>query len=144
MDYQQARATEEALLQSYRQIMIGSQSIFLALGAVLIDKGFIALLVISLICIFQIWWIWFRIVYSRAKAVDFYKFRMNERYNEWPCSEVNLRLKLYIDNRKLRKTINEELKIKTFRPTRLKLDLILPITFTLMWISFTVFEALSI
>ncbi len=127
MENKQAWGIHEANMQSYRSIMLSSQSLLLAVGAILIEKTSLVLVPIAAIAIFQLWYIWFRVIYSRMKIVDYYKFEMykTKKY------DVNQ----YVCDRNIRSKLNNKYSVKgTFRPTRIKLDIILPITINLVWI----------
>jgi len=126
------QAINESLLQSYRSIFISSQSIFLALGGLLLNKSNFLTLILALICLLQIWWIWFGVVYSRAKIVDFYKYSIGEKHN---ISEHD-----YVSITARRRFINRTIGIKTFRTTRIKIDIILPILYSVMWMGLAIFE----
>ncbi len=54
----------EANLQSYRNIFVASQSIMLAVGAILLDKGKLLVLLVACIAIFQIIYIYMGSGYS--------------------------------------------------------------------------------
>lgn len=135
----------ENLLQSYRLVFIESQSFFLAVGAILTlntshDWIFY---VFTGLAIIIIWYIWFRVVRVRHLIVDYHKFihlyiLKNQIEPEGICSE-----KLYINNcdRTYRKNTNKILDIdKNWRLTRFKIDLLLPIIFTVSWILLSLYK----
>lgn len=127
MNQEQAWSIYEANVQSYRSIMLSSQSLLLAVGAILIEKPLWVLLLVSSIAMIQLWYIWFRVIYSRVKVVDYYKFGMykTRKYT----------LNQYIEDKRIRTLLNKEYGVsKTFRPTRLKLDIILSITINFVWV----------
>lgn len=144
-----AWATNESLLQSYRQIFIGSQAFMLAVGAILLDKDISWLLwAIATLSIVVIWFIWFRVVRSRALIVDYYKFQLitpgicshPDFITEHEYVDQKSRFKRYamnnaIDSIKRTPPSEKVLKpTKNWRPTRWKVDLGLPIIFTMMWV----------
>ena len=129
---ERAWAVNERLLQSYRSIFIASQSFLLAVGALLIDGekpnwlfGFVA--TASLI---MIWYIWFPVVVARAKIVDYYKLQVFTDIADEPgfCSEEE-----YLRCAPRRKAMNAVGGKKNWRVTRIKVDLFLPIIFTVIW-----------
>ena len=130
--------TNETLLQSYRTIFISSQSFLIAVGAVLLAEQTCIWLfsLITALALFMIWGLWFQIVRTRHKVVDYYKFQLGgeEAKKEFDgCSESD-----YITKKKQRKKINAALKKKNWRLTRIKVDFILPCLFSLIWLALLV------
>ena len=137
----------EANVQSYRSSMIASQSFLVAAGMFSIDR-----IVLSCTCVvialFQLWFIWFRIIRVRTIICDYHKLDLESKFND--CGQEideateycdkHLDEDTYVKNRVVRKKVNEALskdkpKLKhNMRLTRIKVDLILPISFTLLWI----------
>lgn len=58
-------STYEANLQAYRSNFLSSQSIMLAVGAIIIDKSKIATILIAVIAVFQIIYVWLPVIYYR-------------------------------------------------------------------------------
>ena len=79
-------AVYEANVQSYRSNMLSSQSFLLAVGAILFDKPWHLIVCVAIIAFLQIWYIWFRVIYSRLKIVDYYKFDIGNKTLEF-CNE---------------------------------------------------------
>jgi hypothetical protein len=147
----------EANVQAYRGIFFSTQSILLAVVAIVIEKNTILTILISIIGLFQMWYIWFRVIFIRICIVDFHKYGMNKIFdNEGnypplyiPC-ENYLREDIYAKDRKIRKKVNKvmsklwerktvkgkELKFDNLRMTRIKLDILIPASITLIWIFF--------
>jgi len=120
----------ETLLQSYRSIFISSQSFLLAVGVILLDKSDLILLFISILSLVMIWVVWFPVVVSRHKIVDFYKYQA-----KYPDKIIDCREEVYVHDLNKRKQVNAVFELKTnWRETRKKLDLYLPIMFSLVWI----------
>jgi len=120
----------ETLLQSYRSIFISSQSFILAVGAIVLDKSTFILFAIAIMSLIMIWVVWFPVVVSRHRIVDFYKYRAIKPGDIPDCSEAQ-----YVHDPVKRKRANEGFGITTnWRKTRIKLDLVIPIMFTLVWI----------
>jgi hypothetical protein len=116
----------EANVQSYRSSSLSSQSIMLAVGAMLIDKPLPIFIGIAIIALIQIWPIWFLLINARIKIADFYKFDMEGKTYDGN----RISLKKYITDKNLRKYFG----IKTYRVTRFKLDILLPILITIVWL----------
>ncbi len=139
-------STYEANVQAYRSNMIASQSFLLAVGAILLDKSSILLLICVIVAIIQLWYIWFRLIRVRTIISDYYKFNLMNRFDEngdeAPNCEQCLQEETYTKNRIIRKKVNDQLaktnpKLKhNMRLTRIKIDLILPISFSVIWLSF--------
>ena len=124
-------STNETLLQYYRTIFIASQSIIIAMGAILVGKSFIVFLPILGIGVVIIWFIWFPIVEARQKIVDYYKYSLllGDEERAKLCSEDE-----YVTCESKRNKINSEIfETENRRKTRKKIDLILPILFTVIW-----------
>lgn len=142
-------STYEANVQSYRSNFLSSQSIMLAVGAITLQESYILTLVIAIIALVQIWYIWFRVIYCRCVIVDYYKFSMYENFDEsgnirTKNSKSHLSEYAYIKKRKIRKKVNYNMKyiyerdkkFKNMRLTRIKINVILPITMTVIWFAF--------
>jgi hypothetical protein len=128
----------ESLLQSYRQIFIGSQSFMLAVGAILFNATDpLLLVIIAILSLAIIWYIWFLVVIARHKAVDYHKYlTLRECVPDGVCSEED-----YINDPKLRLNTNKLLGISTnWRPTRKKIDLYLPIIYSVAWVGLVCFK----
>lgn len=162
--------TYESNVQMYRSNFISSQSFFLAVGAILLAKGTLLLVIIlALIAAVNIWYIWFRIILSRIRIVDFHKFNMGKRFalkvgssgekevvmtdDSENTDYLKIREKDYVGNRQIRKGINRLMtektemreqwsassdkgRFKNMRTTRLKIDVFIPISFSLVWLIF--------
>lgn len=142
-------STYEAHIQSYRANMIASQSFLLAAGIFSVDKVVLSC-TCAAIAIFQLWFIWFRVIRARTIIADFYKFSLGCRFDNCGCivnksteqCENLLDEDMYLKNSALRKKVNKALaeyegkpKLKyNMRRTRVKIDLILPISFTILWV----------
>lgn len=135
----------EGLLQSYRQIHISTQSIFIAIGAILLDydgTGSIWMfLILAVVGIFMIWVIWYETVRVRALIVDYHKYHylyLQEKQKEpdGVCSVDE-----YVKNSAKREKTNKKLGIeKNFRKTRVKIDQYLPGIFTIIWLTLFFFK----
>jgi len=128
----------ESLLQSYRQIFISFESFLLAVGAIVVNENKWFVCLIAAIGILSIWWLWYRIVRSRHLIVDFHKFNLSRFMPPENKSED-----AYVHDKGLRKRVNQDFedqdpqkrKIQnSFRGTRIKIDLIMPILITFVWV----------
>ena len=107
-------STYEANLQAYRSNFLSSQSIMLAVGAIIIDKSKIATILIAVIAVFQIIYVWLPVIYYRFLLVDFHKYCLGDRFdvngdfvekeNSEPLTEL-----IYCKNKKIRHKVNEYL-----------------------------------
>lgn len=82
-------AINESLLQSYRSNMIASQSFLLAVAAAFYEKNDILEMACVFMALFQLWYIWFRVIRVRAIIVDYYKHHLGENYNNAGEKENN-------------------------------------------------------
>lgn len=133
--------TNESLLQSYRSIFISSESFLLAVGAMLYENSANAFYVVSILSILKIYFIWIPVVKSRQKVVDYFKFcsNLSEKEMNKICT-----LDEYVHNSELRKETNKIFKIKSnWRPTRIKIDGVIPATFAIIWLVLTIFQILE-
>lgn len=128
-------STNETLLQYYRTFFISSQSIIIAVGAILVESVLWFFVPIFLIGLYIIWGIWYPVVKARQKIVDYYKYSFElKRYSLiLLCSE-----KEYVNDESKRNAANKFFSInkkeKNWRKTRRKVDRNLPILFTIIWI----------
>lgn len=138
-------------VQSYRSNFISSQSLLLTVGAIFVNESVWLEGCVAIIALIQMWLIWFRVINSRTIISDFYKF--NAKYDfsnkinqsgeieQNPIKPMTEETYVKFKNRKIRKKANANLayltgidKLKSnLRITRIKLDIILPITFTIIW-----------
>ncbi len=140
-------STYDSNVQAYRSNMIASQSFLLAVATLSMDKTILGCVCV-IIAIFQLWFIWFRVIRTRTIISYFHKFDLNTRFNncgvtifdnDQSCKKP-LEEDTYVKDKTIRKKVNKELgkenpKLKhNMRLTRIKLDLVLPITFTILWI----------
>ena len=147
----------DSIVQSYRSNMIASQSLLLAVEAILFEKSILLEMVICLIGLIQLWYIWYAIIRARAIISDFHKF--NALYNFCQIIDINgnqrsgehdlpLTEEKYVKDKNIRDKANAKLaeimgneKLKTnFRITRRKLDIYMPISFTLIWVMLVIFQ----
>ena len=139
-------STYEANLQAYRSNFLSSQSIMLAVGAIIIDKSKIATVLIAAIAVFQIVYVWLPVIYYRFLLVDFHKYCLGDRFdvngdfvekeNGEPLTEL-----IYCKNKKIRQKVNEYLSKEisrerpfgNWRETRRKIDIVIPVSMISLW-----------
>lgn len=139
-------STYEANLQAYRSNFLSSQSIMLAVGAIIIDKSKIATVLIAAIAVFQIVYVWLPVIYYRFLLVDFHKYCLGDRFdvngdfvekeNGEPLTEL-----IYCKNKKIRQNVNEYLSKEisrerpfgNWRETRRKIDIVIPVSMISLW-----------
>ena len=132
-------AVNESLLQAYRSTFISSQSFLLAVGAILTGKSPVLVYLTAIVSVIVIWYIWFPVVRARHRVVDFHKFSagISDVQRAALCSEHD-----YIHSCDLRRAANAVFGVKTnWRTTRVKLDIGLPVLFSLVWLALVVYEA---
>lgn len=131
MDNKDKYRINEMNLQAYRLIFIPLEAILLVAGISVDGMPRFLFLFLMGMSLYTIWGLWFPIVRSRQRVVDYYK------YQAFPNRVVELRVDLesYIHDRDARKKVNDELGITgNWRKTRRKVDFILPVLFTLSWL----------
>lgn len=142
----------EANVQAYRQISLSTQSLLITAGAFLIEKDTIAFAAVGLMALALTWFAFFPAIFCRTAIVDFYKFRLYERFDaegvgrplgtdqEWePLDE-----RTYADFRNfaLRQKVyhssadSQRQPTRTMRTTRMKLDVVVPACLSFMWAVF--------
>jgi hypothetical protein len=139
-------SVNESLLQSYRSIFISSQSFLLAVGAVLVEQYPYLNIVIAGLSLLMIWWIWIPVVKARRRIVDYYKYAL--KLND---EQSVLFLQRFIEhdyvkdgtqrreaNQFLQEAIGEKKPITDLRETRKKIDIYLPIGFSIIWLLFII------
>lgn len=144
----------EGNVQAYRSNFISSQSFMLAVAAMVLDKSFILTFIISAVSIIQIWYIWFRVIHVRTIIVDFYKYQMYVHFDEngdlKGKNTINFLCEnTYVTNKYIRKKVNQNMTkyfnrgkkvFHNLRLTRIKIDLIIPILFTIIWTAFLIYS----
>lgn len=125
-------SVNESLLQSYRLIFISSQTFLIAVGALLLNKEQPRWLLDAVAGVAIIIWIlWFQVVTARHRVVDYYKFQLDKSLAcKFTCCSVDEYVK---DENGKRKAINHAIGKKNWRPTRIKIDFMLPLIFTAIW-----------
>jgi hypothetical protein len=122
----------ETLLQSYRSIFVSSESFLLAVGAIVAGESFEVVVAVAALALLLTWAIWFPVVTSRHRIVDYYKCT-----RDWDDEQraAICEVELYVRCRKLRREANDLFKIRSnWRETRIKLDFITPVLFSAIWV----------
>ena len=127
-----------------------SQSFLLTVGALFYGKNILLEIACIAIALFQLWYIWFNVIKSRARIVDFHKHNFTNLYSSTGEIIQNtnhsdpLTLDIYLKNKDVRKKVNLHFfgSKHNISLTRIKLDIILPVSFTTLWILmlFTCFQ----
>jgi hypothetical protein len=139
MNHTDRWAVNESLLQSYRSIFVSSQSFLLAAGAVLTDKEPWLLYSAAAIALVMIWLVWFPVVRSRLYIVDYHKYLalLPGAQLQPPCTEFE-----YVHDASKRIQANSSFGLSSnWRATRIKMDVVLPIMFSSLWLLLAVHAA---
>lgn len=127
----------ETNLQAYRLMFIPLEAILLLIGVIIQDKPQFIFMVFISISLYSIWGLWFPIVRSRQRVVDYYKYQALAKRVPEDLPD----LESYVHDKEVRKQVNEALGISAnWRKTRRKLDFLLPVLFTLSWIFLLLYE----
>lgn len=130
MDNRDKYRINEMNLQAYRLMFIPLEAILVVAGIAVYDKPRFLFLSLMAMSLYSIWGLWFPIVRSRQKVVDYYKYQSTPDR----IRELGVDLESYIHDREARRKVNDELGISAnWRKTRRKIDFILPVLFTLIW-----------
>jgi hypothetical protein len=145
-------STNENLCNSYRGLSVSSNSFLLAVGAILVSNNLhwglmLGLFALAMTCM---WYIFFRIIYIRNIITDYYKFELvlyfNNNGEKLFRNDNQLQESTYVRKRGIRKKVNNLItkgnipswdyneKFGNLRTTRLKLDLILPALYSVIWV----------
>lgn len=144
----------ESNLQSYRSCFLSSQSIMLAVGAIVMGKSKLITIGISIIAILQMIIIWIPVIYYRALLVDFHKFNFGKLFDERGdlvkkfVDKKMLTEHIYCHNSVIRKKVNwlysdkycEGRQFKNWRHTRVKIDIGLPVSMIIIWVIYVIYE----
>lgn len=167
MNYQEKEFSQWAIYegntQAYRSNMVATQSLLMAVAAIFFDKNTILTLSVCIIGLIIQWAIWFRVISSRMIISDFHKFnalyefskKVNDEGMMIDPSDSNqkeLTEQIYVKEKDVQKRANAALvqisgnpSLKTnWRLTRKKLDLVLPIVFSIIWIAMIGFKLANI
>ena len=150
-------AIYESSVQSYRSLSLSSQSLFLAVGSILLSSAMqVPFYAVFLLAMVSTWYIWFPAIFARTAIVDYHKFELAQQFDEdgrrYTLSLKNpgteyLREKEYAKttNLALRRrvyaalTLSDNVPFRTMRLTRMKIDLFLPLFLTAVWVIFAIY-----
>lgn len=80
-----------------------------------------------------IWYLWFSVVTARHRVIDYYKFQLDESI---ACKFTSCAEDEYVKNKDgKRNAINHAIRKRNWRATRIKIDLLLPIMFSIIWLA---------
>lgn len=137
MDNKENYRVNEMNLQAYRLMFISLEAILLLIGVIIQERPQIIFMVFISFSLYSIWGLWFPIVRSRQRVVDYFKFQSLAKH---PPEDIP-DLESYVHDKEVRREVNEALGISAnWRKTRRKLDFILPVLFTLSWIFLLLYE----
>ena len=92
------------------------------------DKSSFLFTIIAAISLFHIWYLWFPVVKARGRIIDYYKYQIGKEPDIQICDETE-----YVKDKKKRQRTNSILGVESnWRLTRIKLDIILPIIFSIL------------
>lgn len=142
----------EANVQAYRGLSISSQSILLAVGAILLDRGQpgYVMAILAALAVGLTWLVWSRVILARVRIADFHKFRLDLKFEDGgaevpvgkkPSNPLNE--STYVKKRSIRRKIYKALNYKTMRLSRVKLDVVVPAVFSLIWTGFVVLSCVG-
>lgn len=164
MDYIEREYAEWALYdsitQSYRSNMLATQAILMAVTAIFYEKSCLLVVMICCFGLFNQWFIWYPVIRARVLISDYHKFNAkfnfsknvdikgNERKSP---NQEELTEQEYVSKRNVRRNANAVIvkrtgnkKFKTnWRPTRRKLDILLPLSFSIIWVVILILSAVS-
>ncbi|KZE91477.1 hypothetical protein [Microbacterium sp. TNHR37B] len=141
-------STYEANVQSYRGLSMSAQSLYLAVGAILLGVGdklpFFTVLVLAMV---TTWYAFFPVIFARCAIVDFHKFDLGSRFTSTGdlrdgSDDSRLSERAYANlwrGRPLRARVASQIpmpagqRFRTMRQTRLKLDMFIPVSITVVW-----------
>ncbi len=147
-------STYEANVQSYRGLSMSAQSLYLAVGAILLGVGdklpFFTVLVLAMV---TTWYVFFPVIFARCAIVDFHKFDLGSRFTgagdlRGASDDSRLSERAYANlwrGRPLRARVASQIpmpagqRFRTMRQTRLKLDLFIPVSITVVWAVFALY-----
>ena len=135
-------STYDANVQGYRQIYLSSQSIFLAVGAIFVTSHQKLVIIMFAIALVQIC-LWLSVISARHKVVDFHKYSLYKYFDEngekiKASISSALDLDTYVHSSNVRKKIG----IKTWRRTRIILDICCSALLILTWLFMVLFPFL--
>lgn len=147
-------ATYEANVQSYRGLSMSAQSLYLAVGAILLGIGDkLPFFTVFALAMTTTWYVFFPVIFARTAIVDYHKFNFRERFtavgtlrvsqgetplserayaNLWKGRALRSRVASHID-------MPEGQTFRTMRQTRLKLDVFVPASMTVVWVIFAIY-----
>lgn len=153
-------ALYDSITQTYRSNMLASQAILMAVTAIFYGKSWILVVMTCILGLFNQWFVWYPVIRSRALISDFHKFNAKFNFSQdvaingekrKPPNSKEITEQVYVRNKEVRKKANAVLAKKTrqekyktnWRPTRKKLDIVLPVSFSIIWLVILVLSTVS-
>lgn len=147
-------STYESNVQAYRGLSMSAQALYLAVGAILLGTGMrLPFFTVFILAMVTTWYVFFPVIFARTAIVDYHKFDLGSRFDEVGLpraaeSSARLSERAYASvtrGRALRARVASHIdmppgqKFRTMRQTRLKLDLFIPISITIVWAIFAAY-----
>ena len=135
-------STYEANVQQYRVLSATIQSFLLAVGSILYTQDEVPnalLFLVTILAVLHIRFVWFEVVRSRHLIIDYYKFQHYSELTQEQLDELekNYPETRYVHEKEAREKVNNEFferpNLKLWRQTRLKLDIVVPIGYFIIW-----------
>lgn len=139
----------EKKLHHYRLIFILSQTILLGVEAIIVGQYNMSnvAFILAFLAIIQIWYIWFLLLRDLWYRIDYYNFGSqleSQTIDQLGGKEkYSLHVDRYVNNiDSYRKQVNARftLEIQLFKSNwtleRVKIDVLIPMSFTILWITF--------
>lgn len=131
MNHNTLWAVYEANVQAYRGSFNSSQAILLAFGAIIYEKNTALFFFIAVVAILQIWCIWYRVIRTRILIVDYHKIFVDQKYQ---APQHDIGETAYLKDEDARRAFNQAAGMRSnWRLSRIKMDILLPIVYTLLW-----------
>lgn len=147
---EKARATwgiYESNVQQYRGLSVTVQSFFLTVGSLVATSSHEGVSVLPLmgfvtgVGLFHLVYVWFLTLRARHKIVDYYKFQVDLNLTEAQIAQLEAQCPVdeYVNDTAKRQRVNAEVfgkpRLRVFRATRLKLDIVVPGLYALVWMA---------
>lgn len=136
-------STYEGNVQAYRGLALSAQSLFLAVGAILLDGDLtVPFVTVFALAMVSTWWVFFPVIFARTAIVDYYKFHLGRRIDRLGQRADSDTTDFLVDkeyarvtNWSLRRKVYRQVSpsFRTMRLTRVKLDLVMPVLLTITW-----------
>lgn len=136
-------AVYEANVQQYRVLSATVQSFFLTVGSILFTQQHVPnflMLMIAVLAILHVRFVWFDVVKARHLIIDYYKFQHYAKLTAGDLAQLADKYPetRYVHDAEARREVNAKFfrkpGLRLWRETRLKLDVIVPTAYVIIWI----------